>query len=552
MPESLIALLDQLDHIAAYAGPWRPLRDEAPRLRTRVRELCERESRLDELLVIALVGGSGVGKSTLLNALAGDQLAATSEFRPCTAVPTVYHPPGATVSFEGWTCVSGSALEHLVIIDTPDSDTIVREHRTLVIEALRQCDLILICGSTEKYLDEATWSLLRPLQRERAMVCVETKASEQAESIREHWLARMAEQDFEIAHYFRVSARRALDRKLTGQSAGSEFDFPALENFLREELTRERIQRIKRSNAIGLLSKTITSLQEHIVAREPNLIELQGILQKAEFETIGEAARLIRENLFAEPHLWNFALGREITLRAKGLVGTLFRLFEGLRLLPTRIAGWLPGLAKGGRAGRHAAALLADAADLHDGLWLTPNALQPRYLGKHSELSLEFARAGFDPPQRDASLAAFTTALEQRMTEFLRGPVRQRIVTRARALTGWPATLLADAAPVAFLGFTCYRIVCDYFSVQALTGTFFLYSVTVLAIILGVELAVLSILARLAAWTARRRSMSGVFPALSGQAIAFHPEEQTLGDTLAIVKEIGELCVAFQRDCQGR
>jgi len=101
----------KLRRLAEYAGPWRPLREEAPRLQARVAELRERETRLDELLVVALVGGSGVGKSTLLNAIAGDQLAQTSEFRPCTATPTVYHPPGARFEAGDWRMVSGSALE---------------------------------------------------------------------------------------------------------------------------------------------------------------------------------------------------------------------------------------------------------------------------------------------------------------------------------------------------------------------------------------------------------------------------------------------------------
>ena len=101
MLDGMNSVISRLETLAAYSGPWRPLRDETTLLRARVKELREREERVDGMLVVALVGGSGVGKSTLLNALAGDQLAPTSEYRPCTASPTVYQPPGSACGLDG-------------------------------------------------------------------------------------------------------------------------------------------------------------------------------------------------------------------------------------------------------------------------------------------------------------------------------------------------------------------------------------------------------------------------------------------------------------------
>ncbi len=541
MSSSLSSILARLDELAVYDGPWRRLRDEAPLLRTRLSELRERETRLDDLLVVALVGGSGVGKSTFLNALAGDQLAATSEYRPCTSVPTVYQPPGAAFGPETWSRIFGSALENLVIVDTPDSDTVVREHRDMVIAALSQSDLIMICGSPEKYLDEATWSLLRPLREERTMVCIETKADLELESVREHWLGRMNKQGFQISEYFRVSARRTLDRKLTGKLASQdEFDFTRLETYLRKELSTEQVRRIKRSNAVGLLSKTLTTLNERVGARVAELETLHETLLECDKKTTKDACTLIGRRIFAEPHLWNFALGREISLRAKGIVGTLYRVLEALRTLPARMSGWLRWIPRES-AGRQAAALLTESNLFSQDIDIVTPDVRECYAQYHSELAVQLARAGFVHDDPEAGFTAFSEGVRRRLSDLLRGPARDRVVARARLLTSWPATLLADALPIAFIAYAGYRIVGDYFEGITLTGDYFLHASAVLAILLGVELLVLSTVSRLFAWSARARATRDLRAALLAGAIAFAPERAAVENALEAARQVDKL-----------
>ncbi len=545
MPQSLAELITRLDHIAAYDGPWVQLRDALPRLRDQIGELRDREDALEDVLVIALVGGSGVGKSTLLNALAGDTLARASEFRPCTTQPMVYAPPGAGAAFEGWERVTGSALEHLVIIDTPDSDTIVREHRARVVDVLRQCDLIFVCGSREKYLDEATWSLLRPLQGERALVCIETKA--QGDNvIRDHWQQRIREQGFEVTDYFQVAAIKSLDRKLAGQAPGpEELDFPKLEEFLRKELSVERIRRIKRSNATGLLTKTVQSLTSRIAETMPRLDALDKTLEDAEGRIAKEALAVVERRLFTEPHLWAFALGRELSLRAKGIVGTCYRLIEAARSLPARISGWSPWRAVGG-GGKQAAALLTEKDLFQDDLNIASDEIGHLYDAHHSEIALAFAKAGFDPPEHSGGADALRDAVNARVAELLRGPARDAVQRQARRLSNWGVALLADALPTAFIAYAGYNIVIRYFREEALQDNFLWHTAAVLVLLVGLELFVFSLLARSAAWSARRSALRALRVALAGTAVAFQEEKKAISEVRDLAQQIQEIEAAIQ------
>lgn len=165
----------------AYEGPLRARLDALRELvglsRTRLDSatLAEAGRVLDEAAarrrlsgrhtVVAIAGATGSGKSTLFNALAGVTISETGVRRPTTAAPIGCSWTDGAAGLLDRLGIPGrlrrrplqgpdlNTLEGLVLIDLPDHDSAVGEHRAHVDRILGLVDAVIWVVDPEKYAD---------------------------------------------------------------------------------------------------------------------------------------------------------------------------------------------------------------------------------------------------------------------------------------------------------------------------------------------------------------------------------------------------------------
>lgn len=173
---------DLAERRLAVLGPSPAARERARRLRDHIEGfVAPRAADVDAAVLVLLLGPTGAGKSSLMNAIAGADVSATGVLRPTTRnaiVLATEADAGALrsgrlrrVAPDRLQTVVAPRADGVVVIDAPDVDSVERDNRELAEVLLEACDLCVFVTTATRYADLVPHDILRRV-RERGVPLV--------------------------------------------------------------------------------------------------------------------------------------------------------------------------------------------------------------------------------------------------------------------------------------------------------------------------------------------------------------------------------------------
>ncbi len=331
-------LLNRIRRWKQQEVPWEP----ATNARALVGEVLNRVQslriRLESPLVVATFGGTGTGKSTLVNALIGQDVTQTGRQRPTTVTPVLLVHPGFDLQGTGLDPdqfqvkrLESPVLRDLILIDCPDPDTSDVAEQGSNLARLRSilphCDVLLCVSTQQKYRSARITDELADAAAGCRLVFVQSHADQDSD-IRADWTAAL-QSKYQVPEMFFVDSRRALREQAQGLKPTG--DFGRLQELLSSQLGVSRRMAVRRANLIDLLEEVLAISRSHYEESLVGVRRLLGALDDQQTELKERMSSTLRAELLVNRNLWERRLLGAVTdLWGFSPFSAVLRLYNGL------------------------------------------------------------------------------------------------------------------------------------------------------------------------------------------------------------------------------
>ena len=293
-------------------------------------------------ILVALVGSTGAGKSTLMNSLVGKQVSATGIRRPTTNSPVLAcHPDDARwfaenvflptlprVRQQGLAMPGRDGLlviaasdgmpQGVAVLDTPDIDSVVQAHRDFAHQFLDASDLWLFVTTARRYADAAVWEMLQDARDRGAALAVALSRvpPPAAAELATHFDAMLEANGLREVRRFVVPETTITDSQLPADVAAP------IREWLADTARRE-------DRRVAVLTQTMSGVLDTFRSRVPALAD-EVIEQTAISRQLRQAVDYVFAASLAE---FDAAIGRRIPA-ARRSAGSLAGLRQHRRSAP--------------------------------------------------------------------------------------------------------------------------------------------------------------------------------------------------------------------------